>query len=143
MVSGVLKTQHHKRKETKEMANIEVKEPVCLECGVKVNPYLTYAQIQQIVNAVNNFDTWADRQANIDVLVLYHATDLTKEEIEEIGHDAFIQSGVMDEVKDNIQNYYLIGNAIEYTHSTARALNQISKQLPTVFKEAMANAIKK
>lgn len=123
--------------------DIVEKDPIYLNCGIKVNPYLTYDQIQQIVNAVCKFDSWSERQANIDILVLYHATDLSKEKIEEIGHDAFIKSGVMDEVKNHIKNYSLIDYAIEYTQSTARALFQISNQMPALFKEAMANVAKK
>lgn len=101
-----------------------------LDFGIKVNPYLTYGQIQQIVNAVIKFDTWAERQQNIDMLVLYHATDIGKEEIESYTHDEWLQSGIIDAVKNNIKNYSKIKEAIEYTESTKRALAQIIKRLP-------------
>lgn len=102
------------------------------EYDINVTPYLTYAQIQSIVNAVCKFDTWAERQQNIDVLILHFATDLTDDEIEQYGHDLLIQTGVIDEVKTNIKNLNQIYEAIEYTQSTQRALNQIVKELPKI-----------
>lgn len=104
---------------------------------IDVNQYLTYSQIQQIVNAVTHFDTWAERETNIDVLVLYHATSMAKEDIEEIGHDAIVQSGLMDEVRLNICNLYQIYDGIEYTESIARSLVMLSKQLPTLMEESL------
>ena len=98
--------------------------------GIKVNPYLTYDQIQQIVNAVIKFDTWAERQQNIDMLVLYHVTDIGKDGIESHTHDEWLQSGIIDAVKNNIKNYNKIKEAIKYTESTERALAQIIKRLP-------------
>ena len=100
---------------------------------VKLNPYLTYAQIQNIVNAVCKFDVWAERQQNIDILLLHYVTDLTDEEIEKYGHDYLIQSGIIDEIKANIKNLNQVYEAIEYTQSTQRALNQIVKELPKLF----------
>ena len=115
------------------MKEIKLMDSVCLkDFDVKVNPYLTYAQIQSIVNAVCKFDTWAERQQNIDVLILHFATDLTDDEIEQYGHDLLIQTGVIDEVKTNIKNLNQIYEAIEYTQSTQRALAQILKELPKI-----------
>lgn len=34
---------------------VETLKPVKLDCGIEVNKYLNYAQIQQIVNAVVRF----------------------------------------------------------------------------------------
>ena len=111
---------------------IKVQEVNLIEKEIIVNPYLTYAQIQQIVNAVIKFDTWAERQQNIDLLLLYHVTSLTKEQIEQYGHEELLCSGIIDEVKANVKNYGRIQEAIDYTQSTARALNQIVKELPTM-----------
>nr|DAG70804.1 MAG TPA: hypothetical protein [Caudoviricetes sp.] len=113
-----------------------------LDCGIEVNSYLTYAQIQQIINAVIKFDNWADREMNIDLLILYHATNLTKEDIEGIGHDKFIQSGLIDEVRKNIVNLYQIYQAIEYTESIARSLAMISKNLPELIDESFKKVVK-
>ena len=113
------------------MKEIKIENQVEIhDFGIKVNPYITYDQIQQIVNAIIKFDTWAERQQNIDMLVLYHATDIGKDGIEGHTHDEWLKSGVIDAVKENIKNYDSIKEAIEYTESTQRALAQILKRLP-------------
>ena len=114
---------------------INVQEVNLIEKEITVNPYLTYAQIQNIVNAVCKFDTWAERQQNIDILLLHYVTDLTDDEIEQYGHDFLIQSGIIDEVKASVNNLNRVYEAIEYTESTQRALAQILKQLPELFKK--------
>lgn len=115
------------------MKEIKLTDSVYLKnFDVKLNPYLTYAQIQNIVNAVCKFDVWAERQQNIDILLLHYVTDLTDEEIEKYGHDYLIQSGIIDEIKANIKNLNQVYEAIEYTQSTQRALNQIVKELPKI-----------
>lgn len=113
------------------MKEIKIENQVELyDFDIKVNTYLTYDQIQQIVNSVIKFDTWAERQQNIDMLILYHATDIGKDGIESYTHDEWLQSGIVDAVKNNIKNYNKIKEAIEYTESTQRALAQIIKRLP-------------
>lgn len=108
------------------MAIIPEKETTYLEkYGVTVNRYLTYAQIQQIVEATMKFHTWAERQQNIDMLVLVHATDMTVEEIEKHTHDELLQCGLIDKVTNNIENMWDIGYALDYHESTQRALAQI------------------
>lgn len=97
---------------------------------ITVKRYLTYDQIQFIVNTVCQFDSWAEREQNIDILLLHYATDLSDTEIEEFGHSVLLQSGVIDEVKASVKNYNRIHEAIDYTQSTARAMNQIVKELP-------------
>lgn len=128
------------------MKEIKSFEPVLLEeYGIHVNRYLTYAQIQQIVNAVIKFDTWAEREQNIDMLVLYHATDIGAEKLEEIGIDTLLCSGVLDKVKNCVENLWDIEYAIKYTESTQRALAQIVKDLPEYtgkFKELMSSGNK-
>ena len=75
---------------------------------ININRYLTYAQIQQIVNAIEaaseSDDSWSTRQTNIDMLVLFHATDIGKEKLEEIGHEALLTCGLIDEVNNTIDN---------------------------------------
>lgn len=100
------------------------------EYNVKVNPYLTYAQIQQIVDAVKNFTVWAEREQNIDMLILYHATNIGKEKLEEYGHDMLLQSGLIDAVKENIHNLDDVWTALDYTTSIQRSLVQIINELP-------------
>lgn len=113
------------------MKEIKAMEPKYLEAyDVRVNPYLTYAQIQAIVNGVKELDSWAEREQNIDMCVLAFATDIPTEKLEEIGHEALLQSGLIDDVKCEIFNLCDIREAIEYTESTKRALAQIVKVLP-------------
>ena len=109
---------------------------------VTVNKYLTYAQIQQIANAVvaasvnDSDDTWANRQTNIDMLMLYHATDIGKEKLEEIGHDTLLTSGLIEAVRYRIENLYNVDDAIDYIENNQRAINKMLKSLPKVLEEA-------
>ena len=108
---------------------------------VTVNKYLTYAQIQQIANAVvaasaNDLDdTWANRQTNIDMLMLYHATDIGKEKLEEIGHDNLLTSGLIEAVRCCIENLYNVDDAIDYIENNQSAINKLLKSLPKVLEE--------
>lgn len=102
------------------------------EFDVEVNQYLTYAQIVQISQAVSQFTNWAERQQNIDILVLFHATNMGKEKIESMTHEEMLTSGLLEAVKNNIVNYYQIKDCIDYTDSIQRALSQIAKRLPEI-----------
>lgn len=103
--------------------------------GVDVKRYLTYAEIQSIVDTTKALDRWAERQTNIDMCVLMYATDMSIDDIERIGHDALLQSGLIDEVKNALYNYVDIMDALEYTESTKRALAQIIRKLPEYTKQ--------
>lgn len=115
------------------MKEIQKKESVYLEdYGVTVNQYLTYAQIEGIADAVGKFTTWAERMQNLDMLLLVFATDLTPEQVEEIGHETLDGSGLIDAVKETVVNYHKVNEAISYNEGTQRALAQILKQLPSI-----------
>lgn len=117
------------------MKEIVKREPEYLEkYDIHVNPYLTYAQIQQIIDAVKAFDVYTERAQNIDMLVLFHATDMGRENIEKYDHDTLLCSGLIDAVKSRVLNLYLVDEGIEYTESTQRAVAQILKQLPETVK---------
>ena len=109
---------------------------------ITVNKYLTYAQVQQIANAVvaasmdDSEDTWANRQTNIDMLMLYHATDIGKEKLEEIGHDDLLTSGLIHAVREQIKNYYEIFEAINYIEDNQRAIGKMLKSLPKILEES-------
>lgn len=121
---------------------VNLQEVNLIEKEITVNPYLTYSQIQNIVNAVCQFDSWADREQNIDILLLYHATNLSKEDIEEYGHEALLQSGIIDEVRANVKNFGQIREAIAYTQSVEKSLAAISKQLPKIIEDVKKNGLK-
>lgn len=125
------------------MKEIKAMDKVYLEeYDVQVNPYLTYAQIQAIVNGVKGLDGWAEREQNIDMCVLAFATDIPTEKLEELGHDALLQSGLINAVCGEIKNLYDVYEAIEYTESTKRALAQIIKALPK-YQEQLDAVVKK
>ena len=124
------------------MKEIKGNQTVYLEdYDITVNKYLTYAQIQQIANAVveasvnDSDDTWANRETNIDMLMLYHATDIGKEKLEEIGHDALLTSGLIEAVRCCIENLYNVDEAIDYIENNQRAINKLLKSLPKVLEE--------
>lgn len=97
---------------------------------VHVNPHLTYAQIQAIVNSLSEVgDTWAERQQNIDMLILAMATDMKPEELEEIGHETLLRSGLIDMVCKYIYNLDDLYVAIKYHESTERAVKEFGKAL--------------
>lgn len=121
---------------------VNLQEVNLIEKEITVNPYLTYSQIQNIVNAVCQFDSWADREQNMDVLLLYYTTNLSKEDIEEYGHEALLQSGIIDEVRANVKNFGQIREAIAYTQSAEKSLAAISKQLPKIVEDVKKNGLK-
>ena len=125
------------------MKEIKGNQTVYLEdYDITVNKYLTYAQIQQIANAVvaasvnDADDTWANRQTNIDMLMLYHATDIGKEKLEEIGHDNLLTSGLIEAVRYRIENLYDINEAIDYIENNQRAIGKILKSLPKILEDS-------
>ena len=125
------------------MKEIKAMDKVYLEeFDVYVNPYLTYAQIQAIVNGVKSLDSWAEREQNIDMCVLAFTTDIPTEKLEEVGHDALLQSGLINAVCGEIKNLFSVYEAIEYTESTKRALAQIIKALPK-YQEQLDAVVKK
>ena len=125
------------------MKEIKGNQTVYLEdYDITVNKYLTYAQIQQIANAVvaasanDADDTWANRETNFDMLMLYHATDIGKEKLEEIGHDTLLTSGLIEAVRYRIENLYDINEAIDYIENNQRAINKMLKSLPKILEDS-------
>ena len=115
------------------MKEIKSIAPIYLETyGITVNPYLTYGQIQQIVNSIKPDQSWAERQQKIETMVLYYATDITKEDLDSIDFITLLESGLVDAVLSNIKNIGKIFEAIEYTESLQRALGAIAKDLPRI-----------
>lgn len=104
------------------------------EYEIEINRYLTYAQIQQICNAVRQFETWSERQKNIDLLLLYHATDMTQEEIESYSDEELLQSGLINMVKETVKNYEDIYVAIDYTESISKAVTKVAREMTKVLK---------
>lgn len=115
------------------------------EYEVYVNPYLDYAQIQQIVNGTMMASDWAERQTNIDMLLLYHTTDIGKETIAQYGHEALLQSGLIGEVKKNIRNLNQLYQAIEWTEGATnvqRTLGKLITQLNQFSMQSIKDQLK-
>lgn len=118
--------------------NIQPYEKIYLKkYEVNVNPYLSYAEIQNIANEAIKYQSWAERNELIDYMLLCYATDIKREDIDEIGHEKILFSGLLDEVKNNINNYYRINEAIEYEESLIKQIALIMDSLPKVVKETV------
>lgn len=103
------------------------------EYDVRVNNYLTYADIQNIVNSTLELekskqdndivaDSWASRNQNIDMVLLVCATDIPVEELEKTSHSVLLKSGLIDAVKSVIKNYNRVEEAFKYTESWDKTL---------------------
>lgn len=110
------------------------------EFDIYVEPYLTYDQIQKISESIATQEDWAVRQQTMDMLILYYATDISKEEMEQVGHDDLLKSGVIDTVKNSINNLNQVQEAIDYIQSPIKALKQFSDKLPE-FKKSLQEVI--
>ena len=106
---------------------------------IEIKSYLTYAEIQVIVNRVSQSDSWAEREQNIDLLLLHFVTNLTDEEIESYGHEELLKSGFIDYVKNQVVNFNKVHEAITYTQSIPRLLVHLSKELPKLLEQVQEN----
>ena len=79
----------------------------------------------------------AERQQNIDMLILFYSTNLTKEQIEGTDSDLFKQSGLINEVKKNVLNLPELLEAIDYTFSIQKSFNQLLKEFPIVYQKTL------
>ena len=70
------------------------------------------------------------------MLMLYHATDIGKEKLEEIGHDALLTSGLIEAVRCRIENLYNVDEAIDYIENNQRAINKMLKSLPKILEDS-------
>ena len=122
----------------KEIKNIE--KIYLDEFDIYVEPYLTYDQIQKISESIATQEDWAVRQQTMDMLILYYTTDISKEEMEQVGHDDLLKSGVIDTVKNSINNLNQVQEAIDYIQSPIKALKQFSDKLPE-FKKSLQEVI--
>ena len=99
------------------------------EYEIEVKQFLDYADIQQIVNSTialsqskdeetgKTYNSWAQRQQNIDMLLLLIATNISDKELQKYTHREFLQSGLIQAVKQAIVNYNDILVALSYTES--------------------------
>lgn len=117
------------------MKEIKRKDHVIEDFGLRVYDYLTYAEIQAIADSVMKLDSWAERQTNIDMLVLAYATNLSMEELQKYGHDILLTSGLVDEVMYSIKNIDQLYEAINYAKSPSKLIGDIVKLWPKYQKQ--------
>lgn len=116
------------------MKKLTVPENIYLEkFDVNVKPYLSYAEIQAISKAVNNFDSWAEREVNLDMLLLHFATDIKDNVLQDTGHEALLYSGLIDEVKNSVVNMDRVYEAIKYMKSVERSLAQLLRYFNSIY----------
>lgn len=123
-------------KELKELADIYLGE-----FDIHVKQHLTFAQIQKIINEVLTVDNFEERESTIDYFILCYCTDIPQETIDELGPDIFMESGLIDAVKDSIKNYGKLEEGISYHESTGKALRDIAKRIPDDWNELMKNVV--
>ena len=123
-------------KELKELSSIYLKD-----FDVEVRPYLSLCQIQKIINEVLLVNNFEERESIIDYLILCYCTNIEQKRIDELGADIFIQSGLMDEIKNSIVNFDKLIEGIKYHESTGKALRMIAKNIPEDFSHILKNDI--
>lgn len=123
------------------MAELEIKYMIIDD--VKVKEYLSYAEIQAIVNEALKYQSWAERQQIIDYYILRYATDIPVNEIDNIDTEKLICSGFMNKVSNCIANYHEIFDAIKYEESVGKQLGMILQTLPSLVKTTLEDYKKK
>lgn len=115
------------------------------EYDINVKTYLTYSQIQQIVDNYQvleklksddgrKYDYWAARQQHIDMALLLNATDISEEDLKKVSHDQFLFSGVIDKVKECVVNYNQLIEAFDYSEAWDKTLAKIVDSFTNVLK---------
>ena len=126
------------------MKELKELEPIYLQnFDIKVYPYLSLSQIQKIINEVLLVDNFEERESIIDYLILCYATDIGQKKVDELGPDILLQSGLIDEVKNNIKNLNKLFEGITYHESAGKALREIAKKLPEDLNEMMKDVVHK
>lgn len=123
-------------KELKELKDIYLEE-----FDIHVKRYLTISQIQKIIDEALMVGNFEERESIIDYLTLCYCTDIGQKEIDELGPDILIQSGLMDKVKESIINWNKLNEGLVYHESTGRALRMIAKQMPDNWGDLISNDI--
>jgi hypothetical protein len=112
----------------------EQKDIYVANFDIHIKRFLTKPEIQTIANMMHNFDTWSEREVNKAILTLKYGTNMTDQEIQNMGPDLIFESGLMDIVYENIHNIKEIDECLNYTESIERSLTQIVKVLPQIQK---------
>lgn len=101
------------------------------EYEVNVHSYLTLEQVDSIIAGICALENkeFSERRMCEDGLILYHATDISKEEIESIPYDDLVSSGLIDAVRSKIKNIGIIQEGLAYTESFTRNLSALAPKI--------------
>lgn len=114
------------------MKELKVKNVYLEKYDVEVKPYLTYAEVQAIINGVKKFETWTERETCKDMMLMVYATNIGAEVLEEIGHDTLLQSGLIDAVRSSVANFEDVDRGIAYEESATKSLRTLATKLPEI-----------
>lgn len=102
---------------------------------IYVKRYLTYAEIQSIVDALEKLEKWSDRQTVVDLLILTYATNMDKEQLKNTPHDVLLSSGLIEQVTGCIDNLYQVTDAISFNNSFVNIMANLVKNMPKLTEE--------
>lgn len=102
---------------------------------VNVKPFLTYAEIQTIVNAIPADVTWSVRQVIIDKFILGFCTDIEDDELNKMNPDELFGCGLVGAVKNAVWNMDDLYAAIDYEGSATRLIGKLMTELPKYTKQ--------
>ena len=114
------------------MKELTVKNVYLEKYDVTVKPFLTYAEVQTIINGMKKYSTWSERETCKDMMMMLFVTNIDKEALEEIGHDLLLECGLIDAVRYNVVNFEDIDRGIAYEESLMKTLNILSTKLPEI-----------
>mgnify|MGYP003296536895 CR=1 FL=1 len=126
----------------KRMKTYKAEDTYLEEYDIYVKPYLSYSQIQNIVNETIKYSTWSERQEVQDYLMLIYSTNLSKEEIDNLNIEELSQTDMLENIRNHVCNWYKISEAICYEESVAKQLSVIINKLPDIVKKAIDNGSK-
>lgn len=127
----------------KDITKMKPKKIKLEKYGITVRPYLLNSEISAITSVVTNEKTYASRNMLMDCLILNVVTNIEKETSEIIEeYDDYILSGLMSEVKGNINNFDELTKSIEYEISVDKNIIEIKEALNKLL-DSTTKAIKK
>lgn len=106
---------------------------------IDIKKYLGYDEIQDIIMTTLPIENYNERIKNVDMMLLHFAAGIPIETLMNTDPDNFLQSGLIDEVKNFCENWYEIEMGIKYHTSVSKLLYQITSNWPEIQKGIMNN----
>lgn len=101
----------------------------------EVSQWMPFAVIDEIAKMVVSESNYENRQQLIVYLVLKNATNLSEEVIDNLNVNKLIVSGVWEEIKGSIKNFYEISDAIRHYESVPQILADLAKAIPNALEQ--------